>query len=380
METVLSFDFIKDTQKYNALVKANESLNIHKGNHNTIVFIYTPPKVGSTSIVSSLRLFGSHLFDIIHIHDEEMLRVLAHVDGITINELILFNKYLGKQVYVIDIYRSPIERKISTFFEKIGSYHFNNTDKKVNEYNVKKIIHRFNNIFNHLAIGDHFIDNYNIKIPEHFDWDKKYLLVEENGIHYIKLRLKDSNLWGSILTTIFQKNIFIIKDYETNNKPIKDVFQSFKSQYKIPINFLNEIMNCKYLNYYYSPEEKSQYYNDWNIRSSDAKDGYTLDQYRLYEEITLENAHIDYVQLDHYMDEGCMCRACGLKRAEIASKIARGIHTTQRVIHTQAKTELIHKRVGKVNRINNAIQRINLGSKNRKDFNGEMINIVNGNR
>ena len=35
-------------------------------------------------------------------------------------------KLLGKNVYVIDVYRSPIECKISTFFEKVGVYHFNN--------------------------------------------------------------------------------------------------------------------------------------------------------------------------------------------------------------------------------------------------------------
>ena len=118
------------------LKQANEMLNINKHNYNKLVFVYSAPKVGSTSIVSSLRLFCIKHMDIIHIHDEEMLQVLSHIKGITINELIIFNKYLGKDVYVVNIYRSPIERKISAFFEKVGSYHFNTSDQNINNYNI----------------------------------------------------------------------------------------------------------------------------------------------------------------------------------------------------------------------------------------------------
>ena len=222
------FDFIKDPQKLNLLTQANETLKIDKNRNNTIIFVYSAPKVGSTSIVSSLRIFGLDKVDIIHIHDEEMLKVLAHIKDITVNELILFNKYLGKNIYVINVYRSPIERKISAFFEKIGAYHFNNHDQNVNNYNITKVINRFNNIFPYIGIGDHFIDKYNIQIPECFDFNNKFLLVKENDISYITLRLKDSNEWGNILTNIFGFKICIIKDYESSKKPIKDLYKLFK--------------------------------------------------------------------------------------------------------------------------------------------------------
>ena len=110
------FQFINEPYKLNLLNKANELLHINTSRHNRILFVYSPPKVGSTSIVSSLRIFGLEKIDTIHIHDEEMLQVLGHIKGITINEIILFNKYLKKDVYVINIYSSPIERKISYFF------------------------------------------------------------------------------------------------------------------------------------------------------------------------------------------------------------------------------------------------------------------------
>jgi hypothetical protein len=373
------FDFIKNPNKLNQLIKTNELLHINKHNHNRLVFVYSAPKVGSTSIVSSLRIFGIQLIDIIHIHDEEMLNVLGHINTVTINEIILYNKYLGKEVYVINVFRSPIERKISTFFEKIGSYHFNNHDNIINNYNLIKIIKRFNNIFPWIGNGDHFLDRYNITIPEKFDFNNKFLKVIENGINYITLRLKDSNEWGRILSNIFGFKVHLIKDYETTNKPIKNLYNNFKSSYSIPINYLNDLLNDTYLKFYYNDQEIKEYYDEWYKKSTSERLYYTKDQYKVYEEISIENSHIDKIQLDHYFDEGCICKACGIKRMETISKIVRGITLSERIVHTEAKTELIQKRVSKANKINRILSRIPPKIRG-KDFKGEMKNIVNGNK
>ena len=372
------FDFIKNPEKLKSLIRTNELLKINTSKHNRLVFVYSCPKVGSTSIVSSLRIFGSDKVDIIHIHNEDMLRVLGHTQDITINELILFNKYLGKNVYVINIYRSPIERKISTFFEKIGTYHFNASDETINKYDVNKVIKRFNDIFPYIGLGDHFMDKYEIKIPSSFEHNQKYLLVKENDITYITLRLKDSTVWGNILSDIFGFKICTVKDYESSNKPIKNIYMLFKSHYKIPTNLLDTVMNCKYLNYYYSSSEKNIYYNEWLSKSTDIRNSYTLDEYTIYEDITNTNYNIDYVQSDHYMDEGCGCKACNIKRIQLASKIAKGIPTNERIVHTEAKTELITRRVNQVNRINNAIRNMPPRPTRGKDFKQSMHNVLIG--
>ena len=377
------FDFIKNPKKLELLIKTNELLNVNKNNNNKLLFVYSTPKVGSTSIVSSLRIFGIKKVNIIHIHDEEMLKVLGHISDITINELILYNTYLGKDVYVINVYRSPIERKISVFFEKIGSYHFNNQDENVNNYNILKVIERFNNIFPWIGIGDHFIDKYNVTIPEKFDYINKYTLVHDNGIKFITLRLKDSNEWGNILTNIFGFKICIIKDYESSNKPIKNLYNLFKSSYKIPINLLNEQINDKYFKYYYSEEEIQNYYNDWLIKIDDVRNSYTKEQFILYQQITIENSYFEKIQLDHYFDEGCICSACCIKRVETISKMLRDIEVKERIVHTEAKIELIQKKVIRANKLTEKINNIikKLPPKTRgKNFNSEMHKIVSNNK
>lgn len=339
----------------NIFEEINRKLNII---HDKLIFIYTAPKVGSTSLVSSFRIFGGNNYGVIHIHDEVMLQKLIGVN-ININDLIEYNSRLGKNVYVIDIYRNPIERKISAFFEKIGSYHFNNRDEIVNRYDVNRIIKRFNSIFPYLANGDHFIDRYGIneELPEVFPYEQKYLIIEKNGIKYLKLRLKDVDEWENILSHIFGHKICIIKDYQSENKIIGDLFKNFLEKYKIPENLLNEfIVPCRYLNYYYSQEEKNNYFEKWNLKKCEIFIPYTLEQYKVYEDITLENCHMDHVQLNHYIDDGCSCQACIIKRNRVKQLILNKKYNGERIFHVEAKKEFIGKRMIQVKQINNVIQ------------------------
>jgi hypothetical protein len=354
------------------LEKVNQKLNIK---HNTLIFIYTAPKVGSTSLVSSFRIFGGNNYGIIHIHDELMLEKLIGVNTVTVNDIIEYNARLGKKIYVIDIYRNPIERKISAFFEKIGSHHFNNRDENINRYDVNRVINRFNNIFPYLANGDHYIDKYNInnELPDTFSYEQKYLIIEKNGIKYIKLRLKDVDDWERILSRIFGHKICIIKDYQSENKIIGDLFKNFLEKYKIPENFLNNIMECRYFNYYYSSLEKDEYFNKWNLKKCEIKIPYTLEQYKVYENISLENCYMDKVQLHHYIDDGCSCQACIIKRNRIKQNILNKKYNGEKIFHVEARIELIGKRLVQVQKINNAIQKSNLNNK----FNSKLKYFVN---
>ena len=122
----MEFIYILETLK-----EANDKL-INKNTNPIIVFIYTPPKVGSTTLVTSLRISASFKLTVIHIHDETMLKVLTNINNVTINDIIKYNAYIGKKVYVIDIYRSPIEQKISEFFEDLSIVHYNNLEDNNN--------------------------------------------------------------------------------------------------------------------------------------------------------------------------------------------------------------------------------------------------------
>jgi len=315
------------------------------------IFIYTPPKVGSTTLVSSLRLSLGAGFSVIHIHDETMLQVLTGITNVSINDIIKYLANIGKTVYVIDVYRTPIERKMSEFFEKISPYHFNNSEENINKYSIKRVTERFNKVFPHLENGDHYVDKYNLPNPAQFDFNKKYLVQKVNNVVYVKLRLCDSAMWGGFLSTIFGSEIVIVTDYQSSQKTIGDLYARFKNEYQLPVNFLETIRNCNQMRLYYSEEERKQYLNMWAAKTCCPITPYNPEEYKFYINLCLENQYINDIHVEHYIDNGCSCRLCSSKRGAMFFKAKRG-ENIDRIVHTEVLNERNQNINNKINRIN----------------------------
>jgi len=317
---------------------------------NNYIFIYTPPKVGSTTLVTSLRVSLGKSYNTIHIHDETMLSVLTGINNVKINDIIQFLSNQGKKVYVIDVYRTPIERKMSEFFEKISPYHFNNSADNISKYSIKRISDRFNKIFPHIENGDHYFDKYNISEPIPFDFEKKYSVQTMNNVTYIKLRLCDSKLWASILSNIFQIDIIIIHDYKTEDKPIGQLYKQFKNKYKLPSNYLDIVKGDKYFNFYYSEVERIEYLNIWNKRLTSEFTPYTENEYKFYMNLCLENQYINDIDIDHYIDNGCFCIYCSEKRKEMYFKAKAGEKKFEKIIHNEVIVEVKNEKIKEISK------------------------------
>jgi len=351
---------LDDIKEFNDIIFSS-TISKH---YQNLIFIYTPPKVGSTALVSSLRLSCSDKFLTIHVHDEKMLSILTGHDnkkGITINDIIKYNAFLGKNIFIIDVYRNPIERKMSEYFELISNFHFNNSDDNLIKYDLNLLINRFNKLFPFIGKGDYFFDKYelSILIPEKFDFEKRFLYIKNNNINYIKLRLCDSNRWGSILSNILKTEIIIIPDYKTENKIIGELYKQFKKTYKIPENFLENITNCNYFNYYNSDREKDSYLNYWNSMKTTSFQAFNENEYKLYMEITSENQYNKFIQRNHYLDIGCICRSCFYKRKQIINKIKKGENVNLKVIHEEAVAEKKMRKMKEIVRVNRSYQQSN---------------------
>lgn len=332
------------------------------------VFIYTPPKVGSTTLVSSLRISLGNSFNVIHIHDDIMLSVLTGINNVTVNEIINYISKKGNNVYIIDVYRTPIERKMSEFFEKISPYHFNNSEENINKYSIKRVCNRFNKLFPHLGNGEHYFDKYDIENPVSFNFETKYTIQEINNIKYIKLRLHDSKIWGEILSTVFQREIILINDYQTTDKTIAELYKKFKDEYKIPLNYFELIKNCKYFNFYFSEEERKPYLQNWEKKITDNFIPYTNEEYKFYVNLYLENQYINDIQFEHYIDNSCLCVACTRARKEIFIKAKNGKTKFDKIIHQESINKDIITRI-KVKSISKSIKQKNLEQNNRFKIN-----------
>lgn len=187
-----------------------------------------------------------------------------------------------ENIYIIDSYRTPIERKISSFFQHIQGYLPN-----YNQLSIKEISDFFNtNIL--LTIEDyHSIDqvmtHYNVPLFNSFDLKKKYNIVKQNNKIFIKILFKDIQNWDKILSNIFKKEINLYNSNLIENKEINNLYKEFKENYKVPKKYINTILvNDTHFKIYNTKSEQTEYINYWLNRS------YEEDFYYKYKKLILQ--------------------------------------------------------------------------------------------
>ena len=318
---------------YNKLIKKDRPI---------CVIVYCLPKVGSTTLVTSLRISLGDKANVIHIHNENMIEMLTGIKSISISELISYISTKVTKLFLIDVYRTSLERKISEYFDKLP-LHFNNTEENLNNYNIQLLIDRFNRLFPSMQESDHFFEKYsitNLSKPQTFDFVDKYLVYNENNICFLKLRLCDTDMWGNILSKLFGRKIVIIEDHCSSAKIIGKKYNEFKQQYCLPSNFFEYISNDPQLSFYYNTHEKDIYLDVWKKKQCGHFKSYSQSEYNLYLSITLQNQHHDCVENDHYIDSGCYCKACSVKRFVLFNKALRGETIKDKIIHSECVREL----------------------------------------
>lgn len=310
-------------------------MGIDPSSKKGIIFVYCPPKVGSTSLVSYLRIYLNNSYTIFHVHDDTALRVLYKINGVTINDLVQYNASLGVQVYVIDVFREPIERKMSHYFEELESLHFNNTESKINHYDVAKITKRFNQVFPFIGVGDYYADVYRkTGIELTGVAETRVGITSDKNVTFVKLRLRDSKEWGTILSRLFRSEVVVLPDHETTKKPLGELYARFKDQYKIPRNLFDLVINDASLNKYLTEGERRNYIAKWSPYVSDEFNAFTESEFAMYKEISVDNSIYRRIKMDHYLDEGCPCLSCEASRRIARARINKGIAIGSRIVHT----------------------------------------------
>ena len=320
MNTDTKLELLKETNKKLGIY---DDLRFEK--NKNIVFVYSPPKVGSTTLITTLRIFGPLKFTVLHIHTEIMLQVIFKVSPlVNLVEIIKYNAHLGKNVYVIDVYRTPIEHYMSMYFENLVDYHFNS--ENVIQYPYGKLEKRFNEIFPHMRNDDYFFNIYNTASREclPFDFEKGYIMHKVDNMMFIKLRLSDSNRWSEILTNLLKWPLIMVTDYETSKKKINHIYEVFKVNYRIPVNYYEMIVECPLLQFYLDTSEREAYLERWFklIHPTPFTNFYTKEIFEFYVKLSHENSICRPGQEEnHYRDQGCICQQCQRKRNVVRYRI-----------------------------------------------------------
>jgi hypothetical protein len=226
------------------------------------VFIYCGGKCGSSTL---FRTFKNLNYKCLHVH-RNYYYCLDLDNDISLFDTIEKSRKHFDKIYIIDSYRTPIERKISSFFQNIHKH----TDiKDFNNIHVNEVIEIFNkkNYIYYLEDYhpfDEILDYLNINNNIPFDFSNKYTIMHHENIVLIKLLFKDINEWGNILGNIFNTEIKMISDNESKNKTYFTLYKKFLENYKPPKKYINCFLkHDKKFKTYNTHDEQNDYIQYW---------------------------------------------------------------------------------------------------------------------
>ena len=236
------------------------------------VFIISGGKCGGSTLKRTFTKIRG--FKAVHGHSNLYWNNQSPDDpnAISVHDVLQQNKKLHDDIWVIDSYRDPIERKISGFFETLDDYLPGYQKHSVSELvdicnrkwfrefkSFREWYHPLNEIM--VLFGMPRIDK--------FDFDKKYEIRHHENIKFVKLRFNDIADWGDILSTIFGRKMKITKGNVSDKKSYNKLYDNFKTLYKVPRWYLKEAVNYLEFKTFNNEQEQIRYLEKWGEKVTD---------------------------------------------------------------------------------------------------------------
>ena len=227
---------------------------------NFDIFVCCGGKCGGTTLAYTFHQNG---YKTTHLHSSKHLgNFKSSIDVNHTFDIINASKQKGP-IYIIDSYRTPIERKISCFFQKIHTYLPNYANMQ-----IQNIIRYFNDNILFSSVGEHhpineFLQNYNMPLFHKFNFKRRYNISNKGNIIFLKVLFSDIGDWNKILSQVLNKEIIIHNANLTEDKSIHTLYTQFKDTYRLPKLYLSKIENDREFKIYISAYDQKKYIAKW---------------------------------------------------------------------------------------------------------------------
>ncbi len=241
------------------------------------VLVFTMAKVGSLSVYQSLK--KQTRFAVFHIHgldeiEERKNRDLCKVNGEypgSRTPVFLINREIvnrEKPYKVISLFRNPIERNLSAFFEAfqihmgVPAHSYRGSLEEIETVFHSNLNHNYcKGWFENQFINGTGIDVY--KTP--FDTQKGHCFIRGDNKEVLLLRSNlDDKLKEELVSDFCKLESFIIKNVNiTSAKKEAGLYADFKKHIKFSKEYLESQLETRYVNHFFTEEEKIGLYKRW---------------------------------------------------------------------------------------------------------------------
>ena len=220
---------------------------------NTQIYINCGGKSGSKTLEKTL----SQYFKCVHTHGNFYFQQqVTKNKNYTLYDAIRQSMDHFDQVYVIDSYRQPIERSVSSCFQ-------NKPNTTLDTFNYNLLIGE-----NYSCLEETLYE-FGIKSMHKFDFNKKYFLTKYKNVNIIKIRFSDISEWGAILSDIFNIPITMCPANLSKNKLYYDNYLNLLQNIKIPKHYFRCLINSREFKIFNTSDETHNYINKWKPQLED---------------------------------------------------------------------------------------------------------------
>lgn len=221
-------------------------------------YIYCSGKTGSKTLYHGFsKKFGPE--KCLHIHTERQINIVLN-ESINIKNFITESSKNNDKVFIIDSYREPFERSISSFFENLHT-----TNPNWKSYRNERLINLYNaSHLKTIELYHSYLESwkmFDISTDINFDFEKGFVSKTLDNIVFVKVRLKDSNKWPLIFEEITGEKINFEKNNDSSTKNYNSGYNKFKISYELPKDVKDTFL--KFYTQKYKVYENNLFYPTW---------------------------------------------------------------------------------------------------------------------
>ncbi|GGG27325.1 hypothetical protein GCM10011344_30170 [Dokdonia pacifica] len=241
------------------------------------VLIFTMAKVGSSSVYHSLKnqsnipCFHMHTLSVEEeMNAKELCKEKGVYPGSRTPVFILHTHLLEKQrtFKVISLFRNPIERNLSAFFEAFEVYM--GVPAHLYKGSLQEIENAFHSKLDHSYCKEwfdtHFKSQIGVNVYEYaFAKAKGHAIIKSNQVDILVLKTNLNDTLKSKLVGDFcgLENFTLQNINVTDAKKEAKLYANFKSYIRFSKSYLEGQLESKYMHHFFTEEEKEALYKKW---------------------------------------------------------------------------------------------------------------------
>ena len=240
-----------------------------------LVLVYSMGKVGSTSIVRTLknhfpysRLYSAHfLSDSWMKRLEEIQNFINHKHGLELRTVL--KKHSNKRLKILTLVREPLAREISNFFENPEDFIGQRSPLELPTEELLSFFYQKINVCLDYTLNwfnTEFEEFMGINIYDHeLNKEAGYTLLTFSDCDVAVLQMEQLN---QNISAAFKEllNIDIAELDKANQaaqKPYKDVYKQFKLECKFSKEVINKVYDSAFVKHFYSESQIEGYRSYW---------------------------------------------------------------------------------------------------------------------